>query len=126
VVHYHDASPWPGADGNGFYLKLTDINLDNSIAANWIASNDLLLSDNDTLEDSAILTGPNPVSEYLTIRSPYEISTISLYNITGQLVARYDPACDSYDLDMRHLASGTYILRVTARNKTYSRKIIKR
>jgi hypothetical protein len=39
-VTYSDSTPWPDADGNGYYLMLTDINLDNSIAGNWRISND--------------------------------------------------------------------------------------
>ncbi len=39
-VNYLDQSPWPvSPDGNGPSLELRDITLDNSVAANWGASN---------------------------------------------------------------------------------------
>jgi hypothetical protein len=37
-VNYSDSLPWPDADGNGYYLELPDINLDNSLASSWEAS----------------------------------------------------------------------------------------
>jgi hypothetical protein len=37
-VNYSDSLPWPDADGNGYYLELPDINLDNSLASSWKAS----------------------------------------------------------------------------------------
>ena len=39
LVQYQDISPWPiEADGLGSYLQLKDINLDNSLASSWVAS----------------------------------------------------------------------------------------
>ena len=40
-VTYSDSSPWPNADGNGYYLELIDPHSDNSIAANWTASTNI-------------------------------------------------------------------------------------
>jgi hypothetical protein len=37
-VHYSDSIPWPDADGNGYYLELSDIDLDNGLASSWEAS----------------------------------------------------------------------------------------
>ena len=37
-VNYSDSLPWPDAVGNGYYLELKDINLDNSLASGWEAS----------------------------------------------------------------------------------------
>ena len=34
-VYYYDSSPWPDADGNGYYLQLTDPALDNNVAESW-------------------------------------------------------------------------------------------
>jgi hypothetical protein len=43
VVNYSDSSPWPPqADGSGPYLKLTGLNLDNSLASSWTTSNEPL------------------------------------------------------------------------------------
>jgi hypothetical protein len=46
-VEYLDNAPWPAsADGTGPYLKLIDINSDNSLATNWTTSTDALISCN--------------------------------------------------------------------------------
>lgn len=38
-VHYYDSEPWPTEpDGNGPYLKLIDLDSDNSLAENWTYS----------------------------------------------------------------------------------------
>ena len=34
-VLYVDTIPWPDADGNGYYLELSDINIDNNLASGW-------------------------------------------------------------------------------------------
>ena len=35
-VDYDDKSPWPEeADGNGSYLELMDLEMDNSLASSW-------------------------------------------------------------------------------------------
>ncbi|MCI0447178.1 secretion system protein Por, partial [bacterium] len=41
-VNYSNEYPWPAVAGNGMYLKLQDVNSDNNIASNWIASNEQL------------------------------------------------------------------------------------
>ena len=41
-VNYCDSAPLSGADGNGYYLKLSDINLDNSLASNWEALKEVI------------------------------------------------------------------------------------
>ena len=47
-VCYYDVAPWPAADGNGYYLKLADVNLDNSLASSWTASNGVISSVGET------------------------------------------------------------------------------
>ena len=43
-VRYSDQPPWPDADGNGYYLDLTDPLSDNSLAANWTVSTNIIVS----------------------------------------------------------------------------------
>ncbi|MDP4224447.1 MAG: CotH kinase family protein, partial [Bacteroidota bacterium] len=57
-VWYTDTIPWPAADGNGYYLKLTDPDLDNSISSNWTASNDRLFDDKNIPENLTLVLYP--------------------------------------------------------------------
>jgi hypothetical protein len=124
-VKYSDSSPWPDADGNGYYLRLAGLTLDNSLPESWIASNDLITS-TDTPASSVILTVyPNPVSDILTISSETEISSISLYDLRGNrlLVMRCnDSLCT---VDVSGLIRGTYIVRVFTAEGSQAVKFVK-
>lgn len=60
-VHYSDSEPWPTEpDGNGPYLKLIDLELDNSLAENWTYSTEY---DNaDEISDNKLAVFPNPAN----------------------------------------------------------------
>jgi len=124
-VHYSDSSPWPDADGNGYYLMLAGLTLDNSLPGSWIASNDPVTS-TDTSAVSVIITVyPNPVSDILTISSDTEIASISLYDLRGNrlLVMRCnDSLCT---VDVSGLVRGTYIVRVFTAKGSRAVKFVK-
>jgi len=124
-LHYYDTSPWPAADGNGYYLKLADINLDNSIGANWIASSDLITGKEDINAGLQLLVYPNPVSDILHIQATTTIKSISLFDIHGRTLINENVSCDNYDMDMRQFPTGTYIIKINTADKTYSEKIIR-
>jgi hypothetical protein len=124
-VCYYDNAPWPDADGNGYYLKLTDPVLDNTIASNWIASNDIVFSVNDLFADKNIQVYPNPVNDILRIESSSEIKTISLYDFQGRLLSSENVNREFFESDMRGLPGGIYIIKMVTAGKTYTGKIIK-
>ncbi|MCX6329787.1 MAG: CotH kinase family protein [Bacteroidia bacterium] len=124
-VHYYDTLPWPDADNNGYYLKLTDPDLDNSLAENWTASNDLILSDDQIPVDLSLQFYPNPVHDVLKIKSVSEINTLSLYDIYGRLLLIKDVNCDTYELDMRQLTAGIYFIKVITYRRILIGKIVK-
>jgi hypothetical protein len=60
---------------------------------------------------------PNPVSNILYIESDYEIRSIALYNITGNLVLEKSDLCDfSVGIDATRLNPGIYIARIVFSN----------
>ena len=122
---YCDTIPWPDADGNGNYLQLNDPDLDNSIPANWTASNERFVSDPDIPSDIAMQLYPNPVHDILRIQAGTEIISISLSDIGGRLLVTSYVNRESYELDMSRYNSGTYFIRIITADKTYSRKIVK-
>jgi hypothetical protein len=124
-VHYYDTLPWPDADNNGYYLKLTDPDLDNSLAENWTASNDLILSDDQIPADLSLQFYPNPVHDALKIKSASEIKALSLYDIYGRLLLTKDINCDTYELDMRQFPEGIYFIKVITYRKILTGKIVK-
>lgn len=124
-VCYYDNASWPDADGNGYYLKLTDPVLDNTLASSWIASNDIVFSVNDLFADNNIQVYPNPVNDILHIESLSEIITISLYDFQGRLLSSENVNREFFESDMRGLPGGIYIIKMVTAGKTYTGKIIK-
>ncbi len=124
-VTYNDTIPWPDADGNGTYLSLTDPSFDNSLPENWIASNDVIVSDWNTPGDPGLLFYPNPVNDILKIRSGSEINLIRLYDIYGHLLVTLQAGSENCEINMRSWPKGMYIIKVTTLFKTYTEKIIK-
>ncbi|MBQ3710620.1 MAG: CotH kinase family protein [Bacteroidales bacterium] len=66
-VHYYDSDPWPRqADGEGYYLQLIDLDLDNSLPESWTIGNDLTgIMENTANEGFRIY--PNPTTGIVNI-----------------------------------------------------------
>jgi len=128
-VTYSDDTPWPtDADGNGSFLKLVSLNLDNSLAASWIAQEDTIdnLSVNAAQFGSFLSLSPNPVTDKLNITTNRgEISSIKLWSINGKLYQTYDTNSRQVQLDLSGFDIGLYILQIQTNNETQYKKIIK-
>ncbi len=125
-VTYLDASPWPLADGNGFFLKLTDINLDNSLPSSWTASNEIITSDDDLPFAGSIRIFPNPVADRLRIQADSPLLAVILTDIQGRMLFTFEPGTGSYEIDMTGFKPGTYIVTVVTEGKTRNEKIIRK
>jgi hypothetical protein len=125
-VTYYDSDPWPSdADGNGYYLKLTDPSLDNNVASNWIASNDVVFSVDDLFEDEDFNVYPNPVTSILRIEAGTEIKSVNIFDLQGRLISSENAGSNSYELDMRCFKSGPYILYIFTTEKSRAGIILK-
>lgn len=78
----------------------------------------------DEFETTDITIFPNPTSDTITINTGYTIKQVILHNIHGQKIScNYENGT----LDMHHLSSGMYILKIIDdRNRVVVRKIIKK
>jgi hypothetical protein len=124
-VCYSDVAPWPAADGNGYWLKLTDVNLDNSLASSWTASNGVINSAGETPEDINIDIYPNPVSDFLYVKSDLEIISLNIYDMQGRLQMAINGGDNMCVIDVRNLIRGTYIVKVTTNDGNRTEKIVK-
>lgn len=72
---------------------------------------------------------PNPAKDYLTLKvNNYDISNLSyqLYDINGKLLENKKIAGNETTIDMNHLATATYFLKIIQSNKEVKTfKIIK-
>jgi hypothetical protein len=124
-VCYYDTIPWPDADGNGYYLKLPDPDLDNSDPSSWIASNDIITSDEYPPAAEMLKIYPNPVKDILRIESSEPIATINLIDIHGRVIKTMQSNNETFDFAVSQLPPGIYFIVIETGQKTTTRKIIK-
>lgn len=124
-VSYQNTLPWPDADGNDYYLKLLDNELDNNDPYSWIASNDVITSAEYPHYGDDLIIYPNPVRDKLRIESPSVIKTISLTDIYGRRIEKINLDDESGEIVVSRLSPGLYFLIIETGYKTITRKIIK-
>ena len=125
-VHYYDSSPWPDADGNGYYLQLTDPALDNNLAESWIASNEADIKRDNFQSEEFVKIYPNPVDDFLKIGSDKAIGQLRIYDMQGRLLVSENISSYTYELNVSRFPKGAYIVRVVSAGKAYTKGIIKR
>ena len=109
-VCYQDAEPWPWeADGEGAYLQLIDLDLDNSLPESWTVGYDIT-----AVADRPISEGfrmyPNPTDGIITIvggKDDYRIT-----NMLGQVLMTGKIHGDSQQVDVSRLPAGLYFVTV--------------
>ena len=125
MVEYADRTPWPDADGNGSYLQLRDLALDNSLPESWEASNMVITSVTEPAEEVIINIYPNPVSDILTIRAARDISSVCLYDMRGTIILTQQVGGPETVVDMSVLTPGTYIIRIFTSEGSIPRTVVK-
>lgn len=125
-VLYSDTAPWPDADGNGGILNLKDATLDNRLASSWevISPEEALGTENFTLPNGVVIY-PNPVSNVLTIKAKYTISTINIYDIYGKQIQALNAKTSMVQLDFSSYAQGVYFVKIAGNNGTFTQKVVK-
>ena len=125
-VEYLDTTPWPAdADGNGSYLTLKSVTLDNALASSWIAVADDKLSDENIQSAANIAVYPNPVGDILFIRATGIIKNVQVYDIYGKLLQSVKPNYTALDVDFSQYASGVYFVKIAGSNGAVTQKIVR-
>lgn len=124
-VHYYDSAPWPWeADGDGPYLELIDLNLDNSLPESWTVGYDL--TGLDDCHEAAMGLYPNPTRDVLHVDLAETAVCCQLIAVTGNVVQETSAVAQHYDLDLSPLPSGLFVVKVQLENgKTVFRKMVK-
>jgi hypothetical protein len=128
-VTYTDETPWPeAADGDGFYLELTDVNSDNAQASNWIATSDESLSVTGLYNSEVdFAVYPNPAKEKVRVTSKQIIQEIIIFNPLGQKIKTYKVNLKSTEINISELNKGIYFLNLKLINGgIISTRIIKK
>jgi len=124
-VHYYSTPPWPDADGNGYYLALIDPGLDNNLPDHWMASNETVVSRKEFYSGNEPTVYPNPVHDMMFVESDTQIRSLSLFDIQGRLLRTIEIFDMTGEVDLGSFRKGTYILKITSSERTYTRLIVK-
>jgi hypothetical protein len=68
---------------------------------------------------------PNPVKNVLNLSYNQEISSVEVFNLLGQKVSINTINANDAQVDMSHLSSGTYMVKVTSDNQVKTIKVVK-
>jgi len=124
-VRYSNLPPWPNADGNGYYLNLTDPYSDNSIATNWTASTSTTVSVENIENRNELKLYPTPVRANLTIESSGNILILQLFDFQGRMLRTINVNNGIFDLDMSSCFPGIYLIHITTPDGNFIQKILK-
>ena len=117
-VHYSDSEPWPTEpDGNGPYLKLIDLELDNSLAENWTYSTEYDNADEISYNKLAVF--PNPANGMLNIVTEKQIISAEIIDLPGRIIARFS----DNTINVSTLPNGYYNIRITTDEEVVVSKV---
>ena len=125
-VEYFDNAPWPtDADGDGSYLQLIDNDLDNNLAASWIASGVITSTNGIAEQNFQLHIYPNPANEIIGIKSNQVLKRIEIMDVGGKMV--YSNEMNEYEtsVNVNSLAAGLYFIRTFSNYNTKAIKFIK-
>jgi len=108
----------------GIYYGVTTVGDCNSTTA-FAVTVDVVLG-NDEFDRASFSYYPNPVNNVLTISYSKEITSVTVFNLLGQMVLYNTPNAIEAKLDMTALAEGAYIVNVAAGNTVKTIKVVKK
>ena len=120
-VHYYDSDPWPTeADGEGPYLQLIDLNLDNSLPESWTVGNNITFTA-EHISFEGLRVFPNPTNGILHVECASSLQLIAaeyrITNVLGQTLmtgrlAGSDASHRISTIDVSSLPAGLYLITV--------------
>jgi hypothetical protein len=75
--------------------------------------------------DQAFNFYPNPVKDILNLNYSKDITNVAVYNLLGQQVVTKNVNSNQSQIDMSHLTSGTYMVKITSNEQVKTIKVIK-
>ena len=124
-VCYSDSNPWPTEpDGNGPYLRLIDLDADNSVAENWTFST--YYENTNEISDDYVVIYPNPSNGIVNIVSNKEMSYCQVYSLQGNLLITNYLSDNNMTIDISSLDFGIYLIQIQYSDNSHQYyKIIK-
>jgi len=79
---------------------------------------------NDLISNLTVRTYPNPVSDFLIVKSEHDMANVRIFSINGQVVASFNPASKEATIDVSNFANGVYFVHVLSKDGNSVQKII--
>ncbi len=67
---------------------------------------------------------PNPTHGKISITGISSVSQLQLFNADGHQIITRDIATEHYNLDLRNLESGVYLIRIVSSNRIFTKRIV--
>ena len=109
--------------GEPLYIRVRGYNGSQGTAL--LGCYDASLLGTDTFNNASFTYYPNPVKEVLNLSYSQNISDVAVFNLLGQQVVTKSVNASQTKIDMSNLATGTYIVKVTANNVVKTIKVVK-
>ena len=80
----------------------------------------------DIFKKNEVVVYPNPSTEIISVHSPNNIKSITVFSMDGRGIITYTNPMTSTDftINVQNLSVGLYTLKVNTDNGTFSKKII--
>lgn len=129
-VEYMNQAPWPTVSGNGSYLKLMDVNLDNNVGANWEASSDAINSTVvvvglEDLLDSQVQIFPNPTKDFVKVTAETKITSLKVVDSKGNKIQSLKPNASETTVDLTSQPAGIFLFTIQVDDKRVIKKVVK-
>lgn len=118
-VRYMDDLPWPvEADGGGYFLQLTDVNSDNSVASNWHYSSTLSVGTDNKQLDPFVKIYPNPTKSKITVAgNQNQINSFEIFDMSGRkIMEQKEINSNNFTIDIERLMPGIFVLKLQSVN----------
>lgn len=107
---------------NGSYYTIVTLNGCSSDTSNIINVTSVGVKHYPDISDISIY--PNPVTDYIYIESINEL-TIQIFDLKGQFFQTIRNKNNKFNIDLRALPRGIYLMNIQAKNKSITRRFIK-
>ena len=106
-----------------FFLFLGVCNSYGQISSDKKSENEIVVMDNFVLND-AVQMFPNPVQNFLTVRSRIPITGVQVYSLLGELIKEVHGNFSR--IDLRQLNSGIYMVKIHSDQYSVTKKLVKK
>lgn len=112
--------------GTDHYIGFRIVTGSTTTSSQYLAVDNVVWGPNlgsDDFETNKITVYPNPVRDIMNITSASELTSVSVYNLVGQLVL--NSTQNLSQIDMSSLSNGTYLVKLNGIKTTKTLKVIK-